>query len=277
VWLGYLGGNVAEPRYRQIADDLLQKIESGELGHGTQLPTELELREQYDASRNTVRDAVKLLITRGLVETRPGQGTFVIQKIDPFVTMLDLDTGFGEGSAAYASEVAARLRKPRVSEPRIEIHQAAGTLADELQLEDGEAVISRHQRRFIDNLPWSLQTTWYPMSFVERGAGELIKAADMRDGVVRYLEEALNIKQVGWRARIKVRAPDATEAAFFELPIDGSVAIFEIRRTAFQNSGAPLRVTVTTYPADRNEFVMIDGDVPDEASSLAKPADESGP
>jgi DNA-binding GntR family transcriptional regulator len=68
------------PIYRQIADDLRQKIESGELGHGDQLPTELELRESYDASRNTVRDAVKWLITRGLIETRPGQGTFVVHQ-----------------------------------------------------------------------------------------------------------------------------------------------------------------------------------------------------
>lgn len=34
-----------DPMYRQIAQDLLQKIESGELGRGDRLPTELELRE----------------------------------------------------------------------------------------------------------------------------------------------------------------------------------------------------------------------------------------
>jgi DNA-binding GntR family transcriptional regulator len=44
--------------YRQIVGDLRQKIESGELGRGALLPAELQLRAQYDASRNTVRDAV---------------------------------------------------------------------------------------------------------------------------------------------------------------------------------------------------------------------------
>ena len=77
-----------QPMYRQIADDLRQKIESGAVPRGSQLPTELELREQYDASRNTIRDAVKWLTTRGLVETRPGQGTFVVEKIDPLITTL---------------------------------------------------------------------------------------------------------------------------------------------------------------------------------------------
>ena len=86
-----------DPLYRQIAEDLRQQIESGELPPGSQLRTELELREHYDASRNTIRDAVKLLITRGLVATRPGQGTFVVDKIEPFTITLDIKTGFGEG------------------------------------------------------------------------------------------------------------------------------------------------------------------------------------
>src|ERR1700735_4383915 len=97
--------------YRQIAEDLRQKIESGHLGHGKQLPTELELREQYNnASRNTVRDAVKWLITRGLVETRPGQGTFVVEKIVPFITTLTGDPWVGSDGDIYLNEVKATLR-----------------------------------------------------------------------------------------------------------------------------------------------------------------------
>jgi GntR family transcriptional regulator len=256
-----------EPLYRQIADDLLQKIESGELGRdGQPLPTELELREQYSASRNTVRDAVKWLMTRGVVETRPGQGTFVVQKIDPFVTPLRFDSGFGdEGSTYYAKEVTARLRTPLVSDPRIEIQAAAGAVADELKLAEGAQVISRHQRRYIDDIPWSLQTSFYPMSSVEQGATRLLQAKDMPDGTVRYLEQTLGVSQAGWRDKIIVRAPDMTEAAFFKLPDDGRIAVFEIQRTAYDKTGKPIRVTITTYPADRNQFVVATGDVPDEA------------
>src|SRR5690348_2236490 len=60
-----------QPMYQQIADDLRRQIESGVLSPGQQLPTELDLREKYDASRNTVRDAIKRLTSLGLVETRP--------------------------------------------------------------------------------------------------------------------------------------------------------------------------------------------------------------
>jgi GntR family transcriptional regulator len=76
---------MSQPMYRRIADDLRHKIESGELAPGSMLRSEVELREGYGVdgivSRNTIRDAVKLLVAHGLVETRPGQGTFVVKKI----------------------------------------------------------------------------------------------------------------------------------------------------------------------------------------------------
>jgi len=50
---------MANPMYRQIAEHLRAQIESGNLKPGQQLETELELRERYSASRNTVRDAIK--------------------------------------------------------------------------------------------------------------------------------------------------------------------------------------------------------------------------
>jgi GntR family transcriptional regulator len=256
-----------DPMWRQIAEDLRQKIESGELGSGGKaLPSELELREMYDASRNTVRDAVKWLVTRGLVVTRPGQGTFVVKKIDPFVTTLssDIGTGLGAESASYLSEVKASSRTPEVNVPRIEIQKATGLAAAELRVPEGTTLVSRHQERFIDGTPWSLQTTFYPMSLVEQGATRLIQAEDIPGGVVGYIEKVLNIRHAGWRDRFTVRAPNSMETSFFVLPDDGRIAVFEIIRTGYAGSGVPFQVTVTTYPADRNQFVMNAGQLPDE-------------
>ncbi len=271
-----------DPMYRQIAEDLRRKIESGELHPGIQLPDELELKEQYNASRNTVREAVKWLIGWGLVETRRGHGTFVVKKIEPFVTTLDIAHGFGVewDTAAYQSELtaergpapgqtadpaaAAGRRDPIVEPPRIEVHRATGIRATELELDEDAMILSRHQRRYIGDTPWSLQTTFYPMSYVERGATELLRDVDMPGGVVAYLEQILGVKQVGWRDKITVRTPDAVETAFFSLPDDGRIVVFENHRTSYDESGKPLRLTVTAYPTDRNQFVVTSGDVPPE-------------
>jgi GntR family transcriptional regulator len=265
----------ADPMYRQIAEDLRSKIEAGELARGTQLPTEIELRDQYDASRNTVRDAIKWLITRGLVETRPGQGTFVVEKITPFVSTLtgDPETGFGGGEDdIYDLEVKATRREPTASAPRVEIQQVNEVTAPELQLGQGSTVVSRHQRRFIDGTPWSLQTSFYPMRYVADGAARLTDPTDIPQGTVSYLRETLGIDQAGWRDMIVVRAPNQVETTFFKLPDDGRVPVVETRRTTFDSRGMPVRLTVSVYPADRNQFAVNVGKVPDDI--IAPPAGE---
>jgi GntR family transcriptional regulator len=265
---------VPESMYRQIAEDLRRQIESGELGHGDQLPTEIELREKYDASRNTVRDAVKWLITRGLVETRPGQGTFVVEKIVPYVTQLigDPGTGRDDEGPVYIAEVQAMRRIPSSTDPRVEIQRAVGEVQAELQLDEGSTVVSRHQERYIDGTPWSLQTSFYPMRLVERGALKLIQAPNIVEGTVEYLRAALDLHQAGYRDKITVRAPNGTETGFFRLHDDGRVAVFEVFRTAFDENDKPFRLTVSVYPADRNRFAVNVGKVPPEVMESA-PAD----
>jgi GntR family transcriptional regulator len=256
---------VAEPMYRQIAEDLQRKIEIGELARGDQLPTEIDLREQYSASRNTVRDAIKWLITRGLVETRPGQGTYVTERIEPFVTTLTEDPARGRGGGeqgVYLAEVAASHRQPTISDPRVEIQRATPAVAGALRIEEGAQVVSRHQQRFIDGTPWSLQTSFYPMSLVERGATRLIQATDIPEGVVAYLADEFGVVQAGYRDSVAVRAPDETEVAFFKLPADGRVSVFEIFRVGFDRQGARIRLTITVYPTDRNRLVIMVGQVP---------------
>jgi GntR family transcriptional regulator len=260
---------MANPMYRQIADDLREQIESGGLEPGQQLRTELELREHYGASRNTVRDAIKWLTTLGLVETKPGQGTFVVRRIDPHITNLSANpkvpTLYGEveESAAGESEGRGKNRVFLSTDPQVEIQKALGSIAAQLQVSEGSQVISRHQKRYIDGTTWSLQTSFYPMGFVGK-ADRLIQADDIKIGTVKYLADTLGLKQVGYRDWITVRAPDPTEAAFFNLPQDGRVGVFEVFRTAFDQTGTPMRLTVTILPTDRNQFIVNIGGVPED-------------
>ena len=64
--------------FEQIAEQIEKRILSGELQRGDRLPTERELSEQFHASRTAVREAMKTLAQKGLVDMRPGRGTIVI-------------------------------------------------------------------------------------------------------------------------------------------------------------------------------------------------------
>lgn len=264
---------MADPLYRLIAEDLRAKIEAGDLAPGTQMQTELELRETYNASRNTVRDAVKVLITRGLVETRPGQGTFVVQRIDPIVTTLSGDVADDGGTEVdvYIPRAKNGDRHVEVTQPRVEIQRATSDLAMQLGVAEGEPVISRHQQRYIDGTPWSMQTSFYPMEYVSQGALRLIETLNIEEGSVAYLSDAIGVKQAGWRDFIVARVPDRYETSFFGLPDDGQVPVFEIRRTGFDDAGHPVRLAITVYPADRNVFAYEEGMIPERSEIEAPP------
>jgi GntR family transcriptional regulator len=264
-----------DPLYRQIAEKLQHLIESGVLAPGAKLPTEPELTKLYKASRNTIREAVRWLTNRGLVQTRLGQGTYVVQPPRPFITTLSAnpDTGLGGGEGeAYKAEVRAQGRDPFAPPPRVEIQQASVLIAEELQIPEGSPVVARRQQRYIDEDSFSLQISYYPMSLVAAGAGRLMEATSIEPGAVHYLREVLGFRQARYCDRITVRAPRAEEAAFFKVPDSGAVSVFETFRTAFDGQGKPFRLTLTVFPADRNQFVVFAGQVPQEARHARVPS-----
>lgn len=65
-----------EPPYRQVAREIRGQIQRGELT-GT-VPSITTLMQTYGVARNTVRKAVELLRTEGLVRIVPGWGTFAV-------------------------------------------------------------------------------------------------------------------------------------------------------------------------------------------------------
>jgi GntR family transcriptional repressor for pyruvate dehydrogenase complex len=67
----------SERLYEQIVQQIEKRFLNGDLKVGDRLPPERELAEQFGVSRTAVREAVKALRQRGLVEIQPGRGTFI--------------------------------------------------------------------------------------------------------------------------------------------------------------------------------------------------------
>jgi GntR family transcriptional repressor for pyruvate dehydrogenase complex len=63
--------------YEQIVQQVEESIHKGAMKPGDQLPPERELAQQFGVSRTAVREAVKALHEKGLVEAYPGRGTFI--------------------------------------------------------------------------------------------------------------------------------------------------------------------------------------------------------
>ena len=68
------------PKYQSLADSIRKKIQEGVYPDGYVLDTENDLAKQYGMSRQTVRHALSILETEGILERKRGSGTFVKQK-----------------------------------------------------------------------------------------------------------------------------------------------------------------------------------------------------
>jgi GntR family transcriptional regulator len=72
-----------EPRYQQLANLMRGRIQSGELGPGERLPSQLTLVQEYGVARMTAGKALQVLVDEGLAVVVPGMGTYVSPKRRP--------------------------------------------------------------------------------------------------------------------------------------------------------------------------------------------------
>jgi GntR family transcriptional regulator, transcriptional repressor for pyruvate dehydrogenase complex len=135
--------------YEQIVQQIEESIVKGVLKPGDQLPAERELAQRFGVSRTAVREAVKALREKGLVEAYSGRGTFITDGTTQAVRQsLDLITKIGqpEGSTQLAEvrailepEIAA-LAAVRILEPELATMREAVAVMDRAG-EDPEAYI----------------------------------------------------------------------------------------------------------------------------------------
>jgi GntR family transcriptional regulator, transcriptional repressor for pyruvate dehydrogenase complex len=129
--------------YEQIVQQIEESILKGDLKPGDQLPAERELAQRFGVSRTAVREAVKALREKGLVEAYSGRGTFITDGTSQAVRQsfdLMVKIGQPEGST-HLAEVRAIL------EPGIAALAASRAQESDLAvLREAVAVMDRAQR-----------------------------------------------------------------------------------------------------------------------------------
>jgi GntR family transcriptional repressor for pyruvate dehydrogenase complex len=128
--------------FEEAADQIAEKVRTGELRTGDRLPGERSLAAQMEISRPTLREAVKVLVDAGVLEVRrgPGGGMYVATDVVP--------TDLVRHSASLRlAEIAAVLEARRMLEPQVAL------LAAERASEEDFAAMQRSidaMRRIVD-------------------------------------------------------------------------------------------------------------------------------
>ncbi|MFD0711994.1 FadR/GntR family transcriptional regulator [Paenibacillus sp. GCM10027626] len=71
---------------QNIVQQLIDLILNGTIGHGEKLPSEKQLMELFKVGRSSLREAIRSLVTLGLIEVRVPEGTFVKESFGDFFT-----------------------------------------------------------------------------------------------------------------------------------------------------------------------------------------------
>jgi GntR family transcriptional regulator len=227
---------------RSLADGLRARVMSGEFPPGSRLPSEASISEEYGLSRVTVRTAITLLESQGLVSVRHGTGTFV--------------SDFGNGVIAGLQELRSlsdTIRDmgltPGVKRRDVRRRPATEIEARQLGLTPSASVIAAERAIYADEelVAFTYETITdhdYPDAFVTK-FGSTSMSQDMEDvGLlpIKALAElhAVCAPEIGWGD---------------ERPANN--LYLQLQQTNFNKDGLPVMFNTTYFVEGRFRFVIL--------------------
>ncbi len=240
------------PKHARIERALREQVVRGR--PGDRLPSDTELREAYGVSRMTARTAMQRLADEGLVERRPGLGSFIAQppahrRADRLMT--------------FSREMARRGRVPSSRVLRTIVRPSSQDEAARLAVDGGEPIVVVRRLRCADGEPIALET-----ALLDRRTEAAVMRADLARGSLHAALTAAGFKPRRGTGTITAEAATAEDAELLEVPV-GSPLLVE-RRIIDDVHGRRLESTESRYPADRYGVdVQFDVERPDPGAAAA--------
>jgi GntR family transcriptional regulator len=230
------------PRYREVADQLQSRIAGGDLGPGQRIPSERAVADEFGISRMTARQAVELLVRRGVVYRRPGSGTFVAPaRIEHSLQRL---AGFSAQMREQGIEPSGRVLVSKLIQ-RVEPDARAA-----LQLADGEAAWMMRRVRFGNGEPLVIETFHVPEPICpDLGRHDLTHGS-----LYDLMRDVYGVEPVSAHETIEPTACEPDEAAHLDTR-PGAPAIL-VTRTTLDRRGRPVEYAHDVYRGDRSRFVI---------------------
>lgn len=227
------------PKYEVVATTLEKRVRA--MQPHESLPTERSLLDEFHVSRTTVRQAIQILIRKGLVYNVQGSGTYVANP-DIISKSLRL-TGFSEDMRQRGMEPASRiLGRGRVA--------ASAELAAKLHVALDAPLIAIRRLRLADGMPMALESVFLVASIVDldriKMTGSLYE--QLEDEGIHILRAAQTIEAINL---------DAEQALHLDQAV--GAAAFRVQRVSFTDRGTAFEHAETIYRGDRYSFDIVVG------------------
>jgi GntR family transcriptional regulator len=225
--------------YQQIADTIMEQIQSGALEPGARLPSEHALSDQYGVGRNTIRHALSDLAAKGYVESVQGVGTFVTET--HFPKTVEFLYGFSQEMAQRGKSVESRIVEAKII-------NADPFLARILRVQLGAEVVFLYRLRLVDGKPAALERAYLPHNFCHG----ILEHDFSQESLYDVLASRFNMKPD--HAEQEIGAEIATPQVVELMELDHPAPVLVIRRETRTADGRVIEFVESEFRADRFRF-----------------------
>ena len=214
--------------YKSIADRPRLRLNSSDYNIGSPLPGEKALAKEFGVARMTIRKALDLLVSWGLVERRHGSGTFVARK-DVHHETTNL-TGLVEVLRQQGKEVQSKVSQ-------FEVMPAPPDIASQLRIQVDERIYFSRRVRYVDGKPLMLEDSFMPVKLFRN-----LSLAHLEGSKFDYIEKECGITISGNYESLTPVLADKTLAGYMNLP--EQTPLLRITSLSYSDSGEFLNYSV---------------------------------
>jgi GntR family transcriptional regulator len=246
-------GASTDPVYLRVLEDLRGKIREGTLAPGARVPSRAAIMTKYGVGETAAKHALAVLATEGLIEPRPGSGSYVRQP--PVMRRLDHDRQQITGSPFGLDESTLPAAPDRSKARRLAVdHHSDRTLplpphiARRLKLQPDDRVMRTLYLLRADGVPVQMATSYEPLEITAGTPVLLPEEGPLAGRGVSARMEAIGIGVDQVIEEISTRPPLSAEASALEIP--SGTPVLHIERTHLAGD-RPVETCDIIIPADQ--------------------------
>lgn len=188
--------------YHEVAEELIQDILANK--YTDKLPTEKELVEQYQVSRNTIRKALDVVFAHGMLRRVRGSGYYIIKKPLQSQTVLNLSIGFDKNSMVSGGPLRSKV-------VLFDVIEADDELARRGNVHVGEKMYQVVRLRYLKDKLYSLEESYFPRAVVP-----FLSQESVEHSIFIFLKEAYQITGNTSENYVHMQALTARQAELME-------------------------------------------------------------
>lgn len=200
-------------KYEKVANDLADKINNNEFRDTLKLPTEDQLVSEYKVSKNTIRNAIKVLVKSGLIYPVQGSGMFIRDNRKYNTVFLSGTRGITRDHPGQKLENKCLL---------LEIVNADENLSQIMQCEIGTPIYYIERLRIVDDMPYAIEYTYYNKNIIPYLNKDIVESS-----IYSFIKDDLHISFGFADKYISSRKLSSNESKLLELEEGDPTIIIE--------------------------------------------------